>query len=330
MNTIWKWIKRIMAGLLILILVLTALTYAAGMVAKRQLARENLPPGQWTNVGEYNMHIYCTGEGSPTVILEAGLNDFFVTWSKVQPEVAKTTRVCSYDRAGLGWSETSPYPRTSEFMVQELHTLLKNTGIEGPYILVGHSFGGINMRLFARQYPNEVAGLVLVDSAHEEQAERLPFLKDTADEFIRQFKTLSAMSSFGLMALSPATIPNRGFPEEAYRQYQAVLATTNYFEGAIAESTAFYSNASSLKIEGLDDLPLIVLSHGLPDTTSGIDDAGQNQFEQEWSKMQLELAALSSNGKQIIAEQSGHYIQLDQPELVIESILALVQAVQQR
>jgi pimeloyl-ACP methyl ester carboxylesterase len=324
MNNIGNWIKRIMAGLLILILILTALTYTAGVFAKRQLAREHLPPGQLTNVGEYNLHIYCTGEGSPTVILEAGLNDFFVSWSKIQLEVAKVTRVCSYDRAGLGWSEMSPHPRTSEVMVEELHTLLRNTGIEGPFILVGHSFGGINMRLFARQYPDEVIGIVLVDSAHEQQVERLPFLKDAADEIVGQFRAFSVMSTFGLMALSPAAIPNRGFPEEAYKQYQVVLATTDYFDGVIAESTAFFSRTSLLKPAGLGDLPLIVLSHGVPDTISSMNSAEQSQFEQVWLEMQIELAGLSSNSKQIIAEKSGHYIQLDQPELVVESVLELV------
>jgi pimeloyl-ACP methyl ester carboxylesterase len=323
MNKIWKWIKRIMAGFLILILVLTC---AAGAVAKRQFSREHPAPGQLTNVGDYNMHIYCTGKGSPTVILEAGLNDFFVSWSKIQPELAKITRVCSYDRAGLGWSNASPHPRTSEVMVEELHTLLRNTGIESPYILVGHSFGGINMRLFARQYPDEVIGLVLVDSAHEQQIQRLPFLKDAADGLVGQFRAFSTMSSLGLMALSPAAIPNRGFPEEAYNQYQAVLATTDYFDSAIAESTAFFSGTSSLKMAGLGDLPLIVLSHGVSDTISSLNRTEQSQFEQEWTKMQLELAGLSSNSKQVIAEKSGHYIQLDQPELVVESILQLVQA----
>jgi pimeloyl-ACP methyl ester carboxylesterase len=260
------------------------------------------------------------------VILEAGLNDFFVTWSTVQPEVAKVTRVCSYDRAGLGWSETSPYSRTSDVMVEELHTLLRNTGIEGPYILVGHSFGGIVMRRFVQQYPDEVAGMVLVDSAHEEQLARLPFIKDAADAFVSQFRTLSTISSFGLMALSPTSIPNRGFPEEAYKQYQAVLATTDYFDSAIAESTAFYSGTASMKPLEMDDLPLIVLSHGRADTTSGIDRAQQDQFEQEWSKMQTELTSLSSKSKQVIAEESGHYIQFDQPELVVESIIELLQA----
>jgi len=329
MNNLWKWIKRIMAGLLILILVLTALTYAGGAFAKRQLARENLMPGQLTYVGEYDMHIYCMGVGSPTVILEAGLNDFFVSWSEVQPEVAKVTRVCSYDRAGLGWSEPSPYPRTSDVMAQELNTLLRNTGIEGPYILVGHSFGGIVVRQFAQQYPDQVVGMVLVDSAHEEQVKRLPFLKDTVNGFVSQFRTLSTMSSFGLMALSPATIPNRGFPEQAYKQYQTVLATTSYFDGAIAESTAFYASALDAP-QTLGKLPLIVLSHGLPDQTSGITDGEQEQFEQEWMKMQRELANLSSNGRQVIAEKSGHYIQLDQPELVIESILTIAESYEAR
>lgn len=326
MSKIWKWTKRIMAGLLILILFLTALTYAAGAFAKRQLARENFPPGQLTNVGEYNMHIYCTGEGTPTVILEAGLNDFFVSWSKVQPEVSKVTRVCSYDRAGLGWSGASPYPRTSDVMAEELHTLLRNTGIEGPYILVGHSFGGIVLRQFFDQYPGEVAGMVLVDSAHEEQLGRLPFIKDAADAFVSQFRMLSTMSTFGLMALSPESIPNRGFPEDGYKQYQAVLATTDYFDGAIAESTAFYSGASPVEITEMGDLPLIVLSHGLSDSTSGIDSTQQSQFEQEWSKMQTELTGLSSNSKQVIAEKSGHYVHFDQPELVVEAIIDLVQA----
>jgi hypothetical protein len=146
MKKIWSWTKRIMAGLLILILVLTVLTYAAGAFAKRQLARDNLPPGQWTNVGEYNMHIYCTGEGSPTVILEAGLNDFFVTWSVVQPELAKASRVCSYDRAGLGWSETSPYPRTSDVITpQGQQIACVPHGEEGWSVLVtGPAPGGLS------------------------------------------------------------------------------------------------------------------------------------------------------------------------------------------
>jgi pimeloyl-ACP methyl ester carboxylesterase len=325
MNKTWKWIRRIMAWLLIMILAFTAFTYAVGVLAKRQLARQNLPPGQWTDINYYSLHIYCTGEGSPTVILESGLSDFYVTWAKVQPEIARITRVCSYDRAALGWSQPSPNPRTSHMMAEELHTLLRNTGIQGPYILVGHSFGGIILRNFARQYPNTVAGMVLVDSAHEEQNSRIPFLKDSADQLIAQFRTFSLLSSSGLIALLPETIPNRGFPENAYKQYQAVVATTDYFNGAIAETMAFYSSTAQFEPASLGGLPLVVLSHGIPEAT-GDNSTQQTQYEREWAKMQNELAGLSSNSKQIIAQQSGHYIQLDQPELVIDSILEMIRA----
>lgn len=327
LTTIRKWTKRIVSGLLILILVSAGLIWLAGAGAKSRLTEQNPPPGRLVDAGGFKMHIYCTGEGSPVVILESGLTDFYVSWAKVQPGISQLTRVCSYDRAGLGWSEQSPDPRTSEEMIAELHALLANAGIAGPYVLVGHSFGGINVRLFARRYPREVVGMVLVDSAHEGQVARLPFVAGATDQFASQFRTLSAMSSFGLVALMPASIPNRGFPDEAYRQYQAVLATTDYFEGAIAESTAFYLSAPSSGLAGLGDLPLMVLSHGLPDRSLGLSEAGQVQFEQEWSKMQAELTAMSSDSRQVIAEQSAHDIQLDQPELVVEAVRELLRRV---
>ncbi|NTU81141.1 MAG: alpha/beta hydrolase [Chloroflexales bacterium] len=112
--------------------------------------------------------------------MDAGANDFSLFWARVQPEVVRIARVCVYDRAGLGWSEPSPHERTSPTMVRELHTLLERAGEPGPYVLVGHSLGGLNMRLFAQQHPAEVVGLVLVDAAHEEQDLRLPHLRAAA------------------------------------------------------------------------------------------------------------------------------------------------------
>jgi pimeloyl-ACP methyl ester carboxylesterase len=328
-NTFWRWTKRILVTLLILIVVLTALIYAAGAVAKAKLVHENPPPGKLVDIGGYHIHLYCQGEGSPTVILESGLNDFSVSWAKIQPEVAKATRVCSYDRAGLGWSETSPQPRTSDVMAEELHEVLNKAGINGPYILVGHSFGGIIVRAFAHRYSDKVAGMLLVDSSHEAQNVGLSLLEnESAQQEIREYHTFALLSDSGLMALLPANIPQRGLPDEAYAQYQAVLATTDYFNTAIAETTSFYFGAPSTTISGLEDLPLIVISHGRGDTENGEDDPYQNQLkEEEWTKMQAELAGLSSQSEWIIAQNSGHYIQLDQPQLVIDSILELVKAI---
>jgi pimeloyl-ACP methyl ester carboxylesterase len=171
---LWRWLKR--AGLtliaLSMLLGLTGLTYQA--VATARDARRFPPPGRLVDVGGYRLHAHCTGEGSPTVILEAGWSDCWLNWYRVQPEVAKFTRVCSYDRAGMGWSDAGPYPRTSGQIVREMHALLSNAGIPGPYVLVGHSFGGFNVRLFAQEHPQDVAGLVLLDSIHEDQWARMP------------------------------------------------------------------------------------------------------------------------------------------------------------
>ena len=130
------------------------------------------PPGELVDVGGHRLHINCVGEGSPTVILESGLGAGSVDWANIQPEVADTTRVCAYDRAGTGWSEPGPGPGDPQQIAGELHTLLGNAGIDGPYVLVGHSFGGLYVRMYDDLYPNEVEGMVLVDSSHPEQSTR--------------------------------------------------------------------------------------------------------------------------------------------------------------
>jgi pimeloyl-ACP methyl ester carboxylesterase len=312
-----------------LLLALTGLLWLAGTWAKANLAQQVPPPGQTIDVGGYKLHLDCRGQGRPTVLLEAGLGDFSVQWALVQPAVAQFTRVCTYDRAGLGWSERSPHPRTSAMMVEELHTLLNRAGETAPYLLVGHSFGGITMREFARQSPATVAGLVLVDSAHEGQATRLPALRNAATQLRQQFRLLSRLNTFGLLALAPTQIPNRGLPVDALAQYRARLAASDYFDAAIAESTAFYTSnndTSAVKLASLGDLPLLVLSRGQAAPLPGLTAAEHAAYEQSWRSLQAELATLSSNSQQQIAEQSGHDIHLQQPDLVIAAIRQLVQS----
>jgi pimeloyl-ACP methyl ester carboxylesterase len=132
------------------------------------------PLGKMVNVGGHQLHFFMTGEGIPSVVFESGGASWSMDWHLVQTEVAKFTRACSYDRAGFGWSESGPKPRTSLQIATELHTLLESTGVEKPYILVGASFGGHAVRLFAKNYPDEVAGIILLDARHEAIDSKMP------------------------------------------------------------------------------------------------------------------------------------------------------------
>jgi len=314
---------------MLVILVLALVTLAAGTVAKSNLAKQYPAPGQLVDVGGYKLHINCTGEGSPTVILEAGWADYSATWIYVQPEVAKTTRVCSYDRAGYGWSDPSPYPRTVNWRVEELHTLLVNASVQGPYVLVGHSLGGMLARVYAHNYPDEVIGMVLVDSEHEEQYDRLPGAKSTIPDQGRQFRMLGALSSTGFMALAPQAIPNPGVPDEVFAQYKVIWATTGFLTTAATEINAMLDSTAevrALHITSFGNLPLSVLSQGVYTLNPALSEAENQQHWDEWQAMQSELAALSSTGKKTVAEQSHHNIQHDQPDLVIDAILEMVDA----
>ncbi len=322
------WAGRILMGGLVLVLVLGTSTRIAGTLAKSNLTKQYPAPGQLVDVGGYKMHINCVGQGSPTVVLAVGLDDFSIPWAFVQPEVAKFTRVCSYDRAGLGWSEPSPNLRTSRTMVEELHTLLVNAPVEKPYVLVGHSFGGALVRLYAHDYPDQVTGMVLVDATHDELITRIPAWRKALNQKLGLFRTLAPLSSFGLLALSPENIPNRGLPDKALAQYRAIAVTTKYFETGIAENEAFDKNLAEVRaahITGFGNMPLFVLSRGYWEPMPGLFEGENQQAWYAWQAMQSELVSLSSKSMQLIAEKSGHDIHLQEPELVIDAIRQIVE-----
>jgi pimeloyl-ACP methyl ester carboxylesterase len=292
------------------------------------------PIGQLVDVGGYRLLLACQGEGSPTVVMEAAIGETGLLWSLVQPAVAKRTRACVYDRAGLGWSDPSPEPRTAAVMVQELHRLLGTAGIPGPYVLVGHSFGGLLVRLYAARHPQEVAGLVLVDSAHEEQYRRGPteireLVPQLEEQGRQQFEGLKALIVSG--SLDPATLPvPPGLPEAAAETFRALVAASpKHVETFIAEQQAVQAIQAELaaaRIPSLGELPLVVLSHGQPMVMPGLTPEVNQAYERVWQGLQAELAGLSSQGRLIVAEGSGHYIQLERPQLVIDAIAEVVTA----
>src|SRR5688572_25463399 len=167
------WVRRILLGLALVPIALCVIGAIYQVIATKMDQRYYAPPGQLVDVGGYRLHIYCTGEGRPTVVLDALFPGTVSNWVWVQPEIAKTTRVCAYDRGGLGWSDGGPEPRDAEQHARELHTLLSDAEIPGPYILVGHSLGGLSVRMFAAQYPDEVAGMALIEGTNPDSWKRL-------------------------------------------------------------------------------------------------------------------------------------------------------------
>ena len=249
-------------------------------------------PGQLVDVGGYKMHIDCVGQGSPTVILESGLGDSYVSWQKVQPQIAQFTRVCSYDRAGLGYSDFSPRPRASEVMAEELYTLLQNSGISGPIVLVGHSLGGYNVRVFASLYRSDVAGMVLGDSSHPEQAKRLPpAVNDLQGSWLRAAEFLEFITSFGI----PRVL---GFCGSDAVTRAAECTFSNTREG-VAEMKSFSESAAQAGLtQSLGDLPLEVLSHDPNTPQPDLPEELVKPTNDAWEQMQEELAHLSTKGTQ--------------------------------
>ena len=276
-------------------------------------------PGEMVEVGDYSLHLDCTGEaGAPTVVMDAGLGGTVLDWQLVQPEVSKFARVCTYDRAGMGWSELGAKPRTSQQIVEELHVLLGNAGVQGPYVLVGHSFGGTNVQLYASRYPDEVAGMVLVDSATEDK-----MLVALTEELQGSPVRNKILATIGVTRL-PYTLG--GETDE-----RAAISTHAKDTYEVADEVSSWEESFEQRLASplsLGDKPLIVLTAGAfqvpPD--AGIPQEQIDAFVEAHSEFQADLPRHSQNSKQIVAEDSGHYIQVEQPDLVIDAIRQVVDA----
>jgi pimeloyl-ACP methyl ester carboxylesterase len=307
---------------LVVVLLLTGVIYqfvATKLDEYRYPAR-----GEMVDVGGYTLHLYCTGEeGAPTVVMDSGIGGTVLDWQLVQPEVAQFAHVCTYDRGGMGWSDPGAQPRTSQQFVEELHALLGNAGVQGPYVLVGHSFGGTNVQLYASQYPDEVAGMVLVDSADENEP-RDPRYARLADLQPSPVAT-KVLATIGISRLQ--TTPNPELPPELATEQAAISSRTRHLYEVADETSSLVESFNELYAApmSLGDEPLIVLSAGSLQMP-GLLQEPLDQFNEAHSEYQANLPRRSRNGKQIIAENSGHSIQYDQPDLVIDAIRQVVEA----
>ncbi len=281
----WHWTRRILVGLCGLVILGAIAGAAYQWTATRRDLAANPPPGRLVDVGGHRLHVWCTGVGTPSVVLESGLGGASFDW-------------------GMGYSDAGPSPRTTRRIARELALLLDRTGIRGPLVLVGASLGGFTVRLFASEHAERVAGLVLVDASHEEQEVEVPRIAPFVP-------LLSSVGVFRLLGVSFGLPPDslepsvRGFARATAFRASAYRATAD--EGTHLPESAAEVRASRRRLA----IPLVVVTAG-----RGADPV--------WRDLQRDQVGLSQRGCQVIAEHSGHGIALGQPEAVVDAIRATV------
>jgi len=255
-------------------------------------------PGNRYDVGGYSIHMLCRGQGSPTVLIDAGLGDDSSDWFDIQNTVSVETRVCVFDRPGYGWSDAGPQPRNSLRISHEIEKLVQKANIPGPYVLVGHSFGGYNIRVFAAHNPNKIAGMVLVDASHENQYELLD---------IKLPKHFDRKGNILVLPKASGSITDK-----------ATVLRERAFHAARAEISSLYQSAMQVRqYDEIPKVPLIVISRGRPEWMGNRDGEAREKI---WMQLQHDLWKLSPISQQIFAKHSGHDIHLEQPDVVSSAI----------
>ncbi len=335
------WLGRVALGILILLLGLVAVGAIYQENATARDAQAYKPLDQIVHVNGIQMRLDCKGTGSPTVVLEAAAQSSAVTWGRIPDDVAQFTRVCSYDRPGYGWSDPVREELVPERVAAMLHHLLAQAGEQPPYLMVAHSMGGVYIRTFAAAYPGDVVGMVLVDTSHENQALLTPVEIRESPEFAEAMKSQSTTlqllriaEPLGLLRafkLLDAAATSLHLPEGKKAAYLAESYRTGYFAAYLREvdmMQAYFEQGG--KPKSLGDIPLIVLSAELsaqklseqypPSLRGKLTTDTLQQLVHDMSGLQDELAGLSTRGKRIIVPGTGHFIQLDAPQVVTDAI----------
>ena len=302
--------KRMLRRILIVFAAVIVLTATAGATYQWRADRRDLaatpPPGRLVDIGGHRLHVWCKGAGSPAVVMDAGLGGTAFGWNFVQDGVAEFTQACAYDRAGQGYSDEASTPRTSLQIARDLGELLSRAGIVDPVIMVGSSFGGFNARLFASEYPARTAGLVLVDASHENQGGGLPWVAPL----------IPLAGSLGVLRLFGVSLgPNPESEPAAVREFQrATSFRTSRFRSMHDEGIHLDESAAQVRASRRElSIPLVVITRGHNSTP-------------EWTAFQQDQVKLSKRGCQIIAEESGHLVPRDRPEVVVDAIRKTIEA----
>lgn len=280
------------------------------------------PPGRLVDVDGHRMHIHCQGQGSPTVIVEQGIGAQPLSWAPLNQRLAEITTVCAYDRAGMGYSDPLDHFTVASEVAARLHSLLANAGIDDDIVLVGWSAGGMYAREYYRRYPARVKGMVLVDSSHEQQMQRMPIIDDWADNPLHVDQYLAPFGWIRLRGDVQRQFATSPLPPDIRARIIALKLRSRLPRTMVAEGDGFRADLGANRPPpSLGSLPLIVLSEGKPD------DDFMREHLRDWFELQDELAHLSTRGRHIVATQSGHAIHRTEPELIADSVRTVVQTI---
>lgn len=327
---IFKWTGLSLLALIVL-LIIAGFTYNA--IEQRADARRFPQQGKSVQLGpefgNVSLNLFCSGQGSPTVVLDSGLGVPGVHgWKSVQPDAAKFTRVCSYDRAGYAWSTAGPMPRTSSQIARELHALLASAGEKPPYILVGHSFGGFNVRVFNGAYSNDVAGMVLVDASSEDLTNKMPpALQEEMNKMEvslrRQNRFAPALVYLGIGRLLDDTSGLTFLSPDDRREALYLELQIKFYAAELSEVESFSVSENEVRGSGnLGAKPLIVLTGGnWSETPPGWAKKDWDDLRTLWlNDLQVREVHLSTRGKQIIVADSDHMIPFERPDTIVSAI----------
>ncbi|MBV8750888.1 MAG: alpha/beta fold hydrolase [Candidatus Eremiobacteraeota bacterium] len=292
---------------------------------------------QLVDVGGRKLNLYCTGAGAPTVLLEPGLGGTPLDWRYVQPLVATTTRVCSYDHAGLGFSDPGPMPRTTAAIVDDLHAMLAAAKIAPPYVLVGHSQGSLTVRLFADRYRSEVAGMVLVDPSHEDQNAKLTEIDSRVNAVLaaQTAQVKACRAALGTPAFAPCAAfvpPNPSYSAALNDVQQKIVHDPKVWDTFVSEQESFDTDAAEVRAArtSYGALPLIVLTAGDRPLLPGVSDDEQRKAQAAVAALHAQLAALSTRGVDRTVAGAHHLMNLDHPQAIADAVGEVVTAARGR
>lgn len=290
-------------------------------------------PGSRFDVGGHALYISCEGTGTPVVVLDGGTGGWSIHWEVVRRDLARSSRVCVYDRAGYGSSDAGPEPRTAGRASEELFNLLQASGERGPFVLVGHSFGGWVVRIFAAEHGDLVAGIALIESAHEDQWEALPGVRAMLDEGVKANRAMAGRAREGWLEAPASGVS--GLPESLLPEWREAMTRPSTYDTIAAESAAAVESAREVAAtRGLGNLPLMVVSAGRsfdwfmergPETAAMLDD-----LNARWMVLQRQLTTLSTMHRHVVVEQGVHALVRTEPALVAHQMRELLAMARRR